>query len=58
MTINRPRFITWLVALLLGILALAVQYGGVNVPVVSGNSIIVMAVAWALLVLGCALPGL
>ena len=49
MTINRPRFITWLVALLLGILALAVQYGGVNVPVVSGNSIIVMAVAWALL---------
>ncbi|WP_155133527.1 hypothetical protein [Pseudovibrio flavus] len=53
MRVSAPSLITFIVAVALGIAALAVKFGLTDIPYVSGNIFWTMTGAWALLVLAC-----
>lgn len=56
MKLNSPKQITWIIALIVGLVAILGVL--VTIPFVSANAFWVMAVGWALLVLATALKGL
>ena len=57
MKLNAPTKPVFLIALILGILAVVVVATTVSIPIISGNAFWVMTVAWGLLTLGCLLKG-
>lgn len=58
MRFTPPKTLTFLISAVLAILALLAAYGGVRVPVVSGNALPTLAVAWILLAAGVLVRGL
>lgn len=58
MRLTPPKTITFLISAVLAILALLVTYGGIRVPVVSGNAFPALAIAWILLAVGVVVRGL
>ena len=56
MNLNAPKQITFLISLVVAILAVVGMY--VNIPVVSGNAAWTAIVAYVILAAGCLLPGL
>ena len=53
-----PTTLTFVVSVLLAVLALLVTYGGTAIPYVSGNAFLTLLIAWIVLVLGVLMPGL
>lgn len=58
MRFTPPKTITFLISAVLAILALLVTYGGIRVPVISGNAFPALAIAWILLAAGVLVRGL
>jgi hypothetical protein len=56
MNVNAPKQITFLISLVIAILAVVGMY--VNIPVISGNAAWAAIVAYVILAAGCLLPGL
>ena len=56
MKLNAPKHLTWLIALIVGLVGVIASF--VPVPVVSGLSFWVVVVAWALLVVATYVKGL
>jgi len=53
---NAPKKITFLVALIVGVLGIVGSF--ISVPVVSGIAFWLLAAGWLLLILGCFVKGL
>jgi len=60
MKLSAPRFLTFLISTILAVLALLNLYvpSVPRIPIVSGNELIVIVVAYVLLWLGSLLPGI
>lgn len=56
MRLSAPKMVTWIIALILGVLGILGVL--VTIPFISGIAFWIMAVAWALLVLGTYFEGL
>ncbi len=52
MTLSKPKTITFLISIVLGVLSILATYGGMSIPVVSGNAYVFMIIAWGVLVAG------
>jgi hypothetical protein len=57
MNLTPPSQVTFILSVLLAILALLVKYAGVAIPVVSGHSFETMVAAFALLLAGVLFRG-
>jgi hypothetical protein len=60
MKLSAPRFITFLISTILAVLALLNLYvpSVPRIPIVSGNELVVIVIAYVLLWLGALLPGI
>lgn len=56
MKLNPPKRVTWLIALLAGILAILSQF--TSIPFITANSFLVLAAGWLLLILATFLKNL
>ena len=52
MKLSAPKQSTWMVAVLLGILAILNRYTGMGIPIVSGREFLLLTVAFVVLLLG------
>lgn len=57
MSLTPPAQVTFILSVLLAVLALLVKYAGASIPVVSGNSFETMLVAFLLLLAGVLFRG-
>lgn len=58
MNLSAPTIPVFLVSVILAILALLVMYGGVKIPVVSGNTFVTLLLGYAVLLAGNLFKGL
>lgn len=58
MNLSAPTIPVFLVSVILAILALLVMYGGVKIPVVSGNTFVTLLIGYVVLLAGNVFKGI
>jgi hypothetical protein len=56
MKLSAPKYVTWLIAVVLGVAGLLIQYAGLNIAGLSG--VLLIAIAFVLLAVANATKGL
>ena len=58
MKLSAPKFVVWLIALIVGLLAVLAGIGVLTIPIITPHAFWILTGSWALLILATFLKGL